>query len=182
MIDTIIILLLLLGAISGYRKGFISEITSLIALILGFVAAYHFSGITAEFLTEVLGVGGRFLSIIAFITTLILVMMLIIGLGKLVEKFTERLMLGFFNRVAGAGFGLLKIALILSLLILMLNFLKISDHIIPAEKRQKSYFYSHLEKFAPSVLKHTGVGKYLPENMQNKSSEDEPANEASIVI
>ncbi len=182
MIDTIIIILLLLGVISGYRSGLISEVTSLIALLLGFIAAYHFSGITAEFLTEILGVGGRFLSILAFIVTLILVMMLIIGLGKLVEKFTESLMLGFFNRIAGGVFGLLKSALILSLIIMMLNFLKISDHFISADRRQSSWFYPRLETFAPLLLKRAGAGKYLPESLQNELGDDKPANEPSVVI
>ncbi|MCE1201332.1 MAG: CvpA family protein [Bacteroidia bacterium] len=182
MIDTIIFILLVLGAIGGYRNGLISEVTSLIALLLGFVAAYHFSGITAEFLTEILGVGGRFLSILAFIVTLILVMMLIMGIGKLIEKFTESLMLGFFNRIAGAVFGLLKGALILSLLIMLLNFLKISDHLIPSDKRQSSWFYPRLETFAPTVLKKAGVGKYLPDALKDELKDEEADNAASVII
>lgn len=182
MIDTIILILLVLGAIGGYRNGFISEITSLIALLLGFVAAYHFSGITAEFLTEILGVGGRFLSIMAFIITLILVMMLIMGIGKLIEKFTESLMLGFFNRLAGAVFGWLKSALILSLLILLLNFLKISNHLISPEKRAESWLYPRLETFAPIVLKRMGAAKYLPDALKNELKDTETGDDNSVVI
>ncbi|HMM11200.1 MAG TPA: CvpA family protein [Bacteroidales bacterium] len=182
MIDTIIIVLLLLGAFRGYRNGLISEITSLIALLLGFVAAYYFSGVTAQFLTEILGVGGRFLSILAFIVTLILVMMLIVGLGKVVEKFTESLMLGFFNRVTGAVFGLLKAALILSLLIMLLNFLKISDHLVPRSRKESSWFYPRLEIFAPALLRRTGAVKYLPDSMKDEMNQDEQSNEPAVII
>ncbi|MBK9292229.1 MAG: CvpA family protein [Bacteroidetes bacterium] len=183
MIDTIIFILLALSAIGGYRNGLISEVTSLLALLLGFVAAYYFSGITAEFLTEIMGIGGRFLSILAFIVTLILVMMLIIGLGKLIEKFTESLMLGFFNRLTGALFGLLKGALILSLLIMLLNFLKISDHLIPSERRQSSMLYPRIEAFAPLVLKRTGAEKYIPENLRPEEDEkDDNAASETVII
>ena len=51
-IDIVIGLLLLFAAIGGLRKGLISELASLAALILGIWGAIEFSYITSDFLTK----------------------------------------------------------------------------------------------------------------------------------
>ena len=107
-IDIIIIVLLAISAIHGYSKGFISELASLGALILGVYAAFYFSDVTADFLVTMFDLRSKYLNLIAFVLTLVLVMAIIVSLGKVVDKVVDALFLGFFNRLAGAILGIVK--------------------------------------------------------------------------
>lgn len=178
MTDLIIIILLALFVLNGFRHGFISEISSIIALLLGLYLAFFFSDVTAEFLTEIVGISGKYLGLVAFVVTLLLVMALVLSLGKAVEKLTETFMLGFFNRLAGGVFGLMKGMLILSLLLMLFNYLKITDHVISKQKRDESRLYENIETFAPFVLKRFRVQDHIKELYPDDEGE---TNNAAIV-
>ena len=51
-IDIVLSILLVLSAISGFKKGLVVELASLAALVLGIWGAFEFSYITSEFLVE----------------------------------------------------------------------------------------------------------------------------------
>lgn len=160
-IDIIIIVLLALSAINGYSKGLVSELASLGALILGVYAAFYFSDVTADFLVTMFEFQSKYLNIIAFVLTLVLVMAVIVSLGKVVEKLVDVLFLGFFNRIAGALFGVLKGILILSLLIMLLNYIGVADSLISKEKQQNSRFFEDVESFAPYLFQRFEIDETL---------------------
>ncbi len=111
-------------AYKGFTKGLIIELASLAALVLGIYAALYFSDITADFLVTYLKVGKKYLSLIAFVLTFILVVIGVVTLGgRILEKFIDILLLGFLNKLAGAVFGVLKGMLILSLLLMLMNYI-----------------------------------------------------------
>lgn len=152
IIDIILVILLVISVFNGYRKGFVHEFTALAALFIGIYAAFHFSDVTAAFINEFLGVGGKYLKIIAFILTVVLVIVLVSIVGKIFEKVLETIMLGLLNSLAGAVFGLVKGILMLSLLIMFLGYLKVEDKLISPEKQKEARFYDDIKSFAPYVF------------------------------
>ncbi|MFW5773496.1 MAG: CvpA family protein [Tangfeifania sp.] len=86
-IDIILGLLLLFAAISGFRKGLVSELASLAALILGIWGAIEFSYITTDFLIENFNFETEYLNIISFIITFIVIVILVHIVGSAVNKF-----------------------------------------------------------------------------------------------
>jgi len=133
-IDIIILILLLLAAISGYRKGLVVELASLAALILGIWGAFEFSDITAEFLVENFNWHWKYLNIVSFILTFIVIVILVHVVGSVVNKIVETAMLGFLNRLAGIVFGILKSAL------------------VPEDTKAESKLYQPLRNFVPSLF------------------------------
>ena len=116
-IDIIIIVLLVISAIRGAVKGFIYEITSLIALIAGVWGAIELSGASETFLIEKLNLNNNYVHIIAFVVTFLLIIILVHFIGKAVEKAIETIKLNFINRLLGFGFALLKSAFILGIVL-----------------------------------------------------------------
>ncbi|MBU1368681.1 MAG: CvpA family protein [Bacteroidetes bacterium] len=147
-IDLIIALFLAWFAYKGYSKGLVIELASLAALVLGIYAALYFSDITADFLVTYLKVGKKYLSLIAFVLTFILVVIGVITVGRVLEKFIDILLLGFLNKLTGAVFGVLKGMLILSLLIMLLNYIGVGS-LIDAKTRESSLFYETIKGLAP---------------------------------
>ncbi len=151
-IDIIIGLLLLFAAIGGYRKGLISEIISLAALILGIWGAINFSYIATDFIRENFGSDYKNLNIISFILTFIVIVIIIHLAGSLVRRIMESIIPGFLNKLAGAAFGVLRTALILSIILIAVDKIDTDVRIISPQKKAESQFYSPLRNLAPSLF------------------------------
>ncbi len=151
-IDIIILILLLLAAISGYRKGLVVELASLAALILGIWGAFEFSDITAEFLVENFNWHWKYLNIVSFILTFIVIVILVHVVGSVVNKIVETAMLGFLNRLAGIVFGILKSALVLSVILVVFDRIDRDVKFIPEDTKAESKLYQPLRNFVPSLF------------------------------
>lgn len=151
-IDIIIIILLIFAAISGFSKGLIAELVSLAALILGIWGAIRFSGITSEFLIDNFNVGTEHLKIISFIVTFVVIVILVHIVGNVIHKMVETVMLGPVNKLAGMVFGVLKSALILSVILVIFDKIDSDVEIISPETKAKSKLYGPIHHFAPSVF------------------------------
>lgn len=167
-IDIILLALLILSAISGFRKGFIEELAGLVALLLGIWAALHFSGLVAHLLAENLNIHGRYLPVISFIATFVIVIILVNIAGSAVSSMVKAVQLGLINRLAGFVFGIIKGALILSVILVVFNKLDQDVHLIPPEARSGSRMYEPVKNFAPSIFPFLD---FWGEHLQEKSGD-----------
>jgi membrane protein required for colicin V production len=135
-IDIIIGLLLIFAAIRGFRKGFIVELASLAALILGIWGAIEFSYITEDFIKENFNFKTDYLYLISFAATLIIIVILVHLIGQAITKFIEAAMLGFLNKIAGMAFGVLRTALILSIILIVFEIFEVDMKIISQETKR----------------------------------------------
>ncbi|GAB1418972.1 hypothetical protein MASR2M12_17370 [Bacteroidales bacterium] len=170
-VDIILVILLALSVISGFRNGLIKELASLAGLILGIYAAIHFSDVTADFIGEFFKVTGKYQYFIAFVITLVMVVIVIAAIAKIVDHFLKALMLTFLNRLAGAIFGFIKGMLGISLFIMLLGFLKIEDRLINPNRQEGSRFYGDVKGVAPWVFRFFDLDQKI-ENLK-KWGEDE---------
>lgn len=151
-IDIILGLLLVFSAIGGFKKGLIAELASLAALILGVWGAIEFSDITAEFLMENLNLQTKHLNIISFVVTFVVIVILVHVVGNVVNKLVDTVMLGFVNRLAGLVFGILKSALILSIILVVFDKIDEDIEILSNRAKAESRLYEPIRSFAPSIF------------------------------
>lgn len=151
-IDLVLGILLILGAISGFSKGLIAEVASLAALILGIWGAIEFSYITSDFLVENFQLKTDYLNIISFIVTFIVIVILVHIVGSTVNKMVDTVMLGWINKLAGLIFGVLKTALILSILLVIFDKIDQDVKILPKEAKRESRMYEPIRSLAPSIF------------------------------
>jgi membrane protein required for colicin V production len=150
-IDIILVVPIIWFAYQGFKRGLIIELASLLALILGIYAAISFSHYAAYFLTNSLGMETEYLPIISFILTFIVVVVLVYLVGKILEKLINMVALGFLNKLAGSLFGILKAAVLMSIVILIIN--HFNDTFISQEKKEGSYLYAPVAGIAPLLWK-----------------------------
>jgi membrane protein required for colicin V production len=159
-IDLVIIILLILSVISGFTDGFVKEVASLAALILGIWGAIKFSAFTAGKLYEWFDMSGQYVGIIAFLVTFLVIVVIIHFVGILADKFINAIALGFLNRILGMVFGLLKSVLILSVIFVVLNALDERHPFLPKEKIEESRFYNTISDIAPAIFPVIGEGGF----------------------
>ncbi len=123
-IDIIILIVFVVAIVYGLYKGVIAQLGSLGGIILGIVACRLFSGGFARLLGTILpnmasdaSTSAYINNIIANVIIFVLVYVLAVLLAKLLKKITHALMLGVFDRILGAIFGLFKCFLVFSIVV-----------------------------------------------------------------
>lgn len=142
--DLIIAIPLVWGAMIGFKKGLVLELASLAALFLGIWGSMRFSDLTATYLSEWLDASPSLISLIAFVLTFVLIVLVVHLLAKLIDKSLKMVALGPLLRISGAVFGVLKYALILSVLMYAFEAVNNRWQIVEAEKYQESSSYQLL--------------------------------------
>ncbi|PKP39446.1 MAG: colicin V production protein [Bacteroidetes bacterium HGW-Bacteroidetes-15] len=152
ILDIVLLVLFIFAGFNGYRKGFIGQAAGLAGLILGIWGAIHFSDFTAKLLAEHLSLTSQYLPLIAFAITFAALVVAVHFVGLLAENIIKLAFLGLANSILGVIFGVLKTALILSVILLLLG--KVSDRvrIIPDNFGENSLFYGPIERLAPSIF------------------------------
>ena len=151
-IDLILGILLFLAAIRGFSKGLVAEVASLVALILGIWGAIRFSHLTGDFLVDFFDLESKYMGLISFFLTFILIVIAVQIIGKIVDKLISTLALGFINRIAGVLFGVLKSALILSVVLIVFDEIDENVGILPPEKKAESQIYEPLKNLVPTIF------------------------------
>ncbi len=151
-IDLVLAIIIIFAAIQGFRKGFIVEIASLAALILGIWGAIKFSDWTAGFLSSTMDIHSRHMVTIAFLVTFIVIVVVVHILGRLLDNVVKAVALGFLNRLAGIIFGVLKTAVILSILLLLFDAVDENVHILPSVQKQESKLYTPMKQVVPTLF------------------------------
>lgn len=151
-IDLFLGIILIITAIQGFRKGFIVEAASLAALILGIWGAVKFSDWTAGYISRTFNYHPSYLGTIAFLLTFVGIVVLVHILGKILDNTIKAVALGFLNRLAGIIFGVLKAAVILSILLLLFDPVDENVHILPVKQKAESKIYSPMKQLVPTLF------------------------------
>jgi membrane protein required for colicin V production len=159
-IDLIIVVILIIALISGFTNGFVKEVASLAALILGIWGAIKFSSFTAAKLYDWFNMTGQYVGIIAFIITFIIIVVIIHFIGSLADKIVDAVSLGFLNRILGMVFGVLKSVMIMSVFFAILNAIDVHRPFLPHDKIKESKFYNPISAIAPAIFPILGEGNF----------------------
>ena len=151
-IDLVLGIILIIAAIQGFRKGFIVEAASLAALILGIWGAIKFSDWTAGYISKTFNYHSSSLGTVAFLVTFVGIVILIHILGKILDSTIKAVALGFLNRLAGIIFGVLKTAVILSILLMLFDPIDENVHLLPTKQKGESKIYTPMKQLVPTLF------------------------------
>ncbi len=146
ILDLIIAVILLFGAIRGFQKGFFHEAATLVALIVGVFIAILLANIAGTIIGELFTWNVQLIKIIVFIIVFMIVVGLIRMLGHLLTKLFKAMLLGFVNKLAGFALGLLKWVILVSVFIAVLDFFDEGRKLLSDELLSGSFLYVQLEK------------------------------------
>jgi len=151
-LDIILAIPLVWLTFNGLRKGLVIELASLAALILGIYVAVHFSWYAGDFLSENFDIEEKYLKIVSFIITFLVIVFAVHLVGRVVEKVVKMVALGFLNSLGGAVFGFLKAALFLSVILYFINAFDSSNVFISKEKKESSLLYNPISSIIPYII------------------------------
>lgn len=118
--DIVILLCFIPAVISGLGKGFVSQIISLVTIVLGCRLAFSLEAAVSSYIQPLIQVSPTTMRIISFIIIFIVVALLLSMIGKLLEKIIHLVMLGWLNRLLGLIFAIMTTGIIIGLVATML--------------------------------------------------------------
>jgi membrane protein required for colicin V production len=157
-LDIIFIVPLIWAGFRGFKKGFIIEVSTLIAFGLGVWGGIHFSNFVAELLSD--SIESKYVPLASFAITFILIVATVFVFGKMLEKAVNLVQLKLVNKVTGALFGVAKIVLVISVLLVIINSFDQKSNIVPKDLKENSLLYKPLSDVSLKVipaLKNSGL-------------------------
>lgn len=158
-IDLVFAILFLWSAYRGYTKGFIVQLATLAALLLGILGAIMFSDFTSDLITKKFDVSSQSLPIISFAITFIAIVIAVHLLAKVINKFIDAIALGIVNRLLGVLFSILKTAFIISVILVIINKADSKYNFIPDDTKDNSLLYKPLSNLAPIIFPYLNFDK-----------------------
>ncbi|PNQ74906.1 colicin V production protein [Hanstruepera neustonica] len=169
IVDIVLIVLLGFGLVRGLLRGLFVEIASLAALIAGVYGAIHFSYYLANILMDHVAWDEKTINITAFAITFIVIVLVVALAGKALTKLADFAALGFLNKLLGGVFGLLKIGLILSVLLIIFEKMNSTITFVDEEHTKDSVLYEPVKSLAPLLFPTLIKAELTEENTENSS-------------
>ena len=145
-IDIVLGLLILIGAYHGYKAGFLLELFSLIAIVLGVLAGFKFMGWAMIVLGEKVDINKNVLPYVAFAAVFVAVVIVVNLLGRLVKASVNKSFLGPVDEVGGALVGLVRTTFVFSIALWIVDSLKLA---FISEWTEDSWLYPMVAGVAP---------------------------------
>ena len=170
-IDIVFTALLGYALYNGLKNGLFVEIASFGSLVIGIFVAIKFSHIVRLTLDDMIKVNPKYIEIIAFAITFLLVVVGIHLLAKFFTGLASFASLGWLNKLGGAVFSLLKTILMLSVVISLFQKININNMLVKEETLNNSIFYNPIQEV--SKFMYPSLEKWYEEFKEKAKSEDD---------
>jgi membrane protein required for colicin V production len=155
--DIFIAIILLVGTVVGYRRGFLLELFFLLAIVMGVFVGFKLMGAGVDYLSREFNADKEVLPYVSFVIIFIIVMLLVTVIGRSIKDSLDRTFLGRIDAIAGAVLGLVKYAFGISVIIWLIEAFQIS---FPEGWKEESTLYPIAAKVAPMLSDY--FGEILP--------------------
>lgn len=167
VLDIVIMIPLGYGVYKGWKNGFMIEVSTLVALLLGLYFAINYSDIAKNLLINQLDIHSSYIEYFAFIITFVIVVIAINFLGKALSKLLSAMALGLINKIFGVVFSLLKYAIILTVIIIVTENADKKLHFMSQKFKNKSILYREIYKHGNEALELIDMDK-IKAQLKNK--------------
>lgn len=159
-LDILILIPIGYAVYRGLKNGFVIEFAGLLGLMLGVYGAYQFSDYTSDFLINQFDFHSKHLGLISFLLTFILILIIVYLIARLVTGMVNAIALGFLNRIFGLVLAVVKMAFILSVIIMMFNSFDDQQKLLKEEQKKASFLYLSIGKIATKVFPYLKLGDF----------------------
>lgn len=156
-IDLVLIVLALLGAVGGYREGFVMSVVSLLAIVVGMLLAFKLMGNVMLMLDARFEINESVLPFIAFTVVFVIVVIVVSLLGRVMKSVIHETLLGSVDHMLGAVVGVAKFIFMISIFIWILDY---ADIDLVNRWSDQSVVLRVISRVAPTIA--GWIGKVFP--------------------
>ena len=164
VIDVVAFIILTYGVLRGLNKGFVIEISGILAFALGLIGAFKFSNLGSKIFSNLIDWNPKAIQLVCFIALFLIITYLISLMAKMITKTLKFIALGWLNRIFGALFGFIKWSVIISALFIVINEINTLVTVFPDSIFENSKIYPFLADFGSFLFDWVTESKVIEEN------------------
>lgn len=159
LLDVLILLPLLWGALHGYRKGLLVEIIGIVGLVVAMVLGFKFLGLGMEILTPYFSdsTARKILPYVGFSAIFFPTIFLLNQFGYSIRRSLRYSILGTFDSFAGAMVGVFTWVFGMSVFFWLVNAIGVK---IPEHRTSDTILYPYIVPVAPNLI--TKALQFMP--------------------
>lgn len=168
--DLVILILLLISLLNGYKKGLIQQLVGLAIILLsaifgGKLAAYILPG-----LEKFLELSPSLTRVLSFVLAFAAIAIVISLIGRLLQQLLAAVLLGTANRILGSIIAVGTLMFILSIILNLILMLDKNESLISQEIKEESFFFKRVEAVVPAVVPYLNkeFWNFIPENYKEE--------------
>lgn len=173
--DLVVLILMLIALVNGYRKGLIQQLVGLAIIILSAIFGGKLAAYILPELNRFLDLSPNLARVLSFLLAFAAIAIVISLIGNLIQKFLNIILLSFVNRLLGSFIAVGTLMFILSIILNLVLMLDKKENLISKEIKNESFFFERVEAVVPAVVPYLDkeLREYIPENyreeIENKS-------------
>jgi len=153
ILDIIVLVLLVIGLITGMKDGLVKRVLGLVGLVAGLIIGKKIYLSVAEKLMPFLGMSEKTTQIIAFALILIIVPLIFSLIAWLIGNLLKTAGLGWVNRLLGGIIGVITNALFVGLIFVGIESFDTHEVMLSKEKKEASLFFYPLYQSTGLLIK-----------------------------
>jgi membrane protein required for colicin V production len=163
-LDILILIPILYGAYKGFKHGFVIELFTLLAILVGIYVGIHFSDYTANWLKSTFDWDSEYLPVVAFTLTFLGVGAMIYFGGKMIEKMIKVVQLSPLNKILGVLFATLKSLYIVSVFLVLIESYDEKSNFFPEKTKVNSLLYAPVKDVSTKTVPALGESTIFLKN------------------
>jgi membrane protein required for colicin V production len=169
-LDILILIPIAYGAYKGFKHGFVIELFTLLAILVGIYVGIHFSDYTANWLKSSFDWHSEYLPVVAFTITFLGVGAMIYFGGKMIEKMIKVVQLSMVNKFLGVLFATIKSLYIVSVLLVLIESYDEKGNFFPEKTKANSVLYEPVKNVSTETVPALGESTiFLKNALQNET-------------
>lgn len=173
--DLVILCLLLIALVNGYRKGLVQQLVGLAIILLSAIFGGRLAGYILPELNRFLELSPDLARVLSFVLAFASIAIIISLIGKLIHQLLSVILLSTLNRILGSIIAVGTLMLILSIILNLVLVLDKNETLISEEVKKDSFFLERVEAVVPAVVPYLNkeLWEFVPKNyreeIENKS-------------
>lgn len=150
--DLIVLILLLISVINGYRKGLIGQLVGLAIILLSAIFGGNLATYILPILNDYLDLPANLSRALSFLIAFATIAIVISIIGKIIQKLLNIVLLGFVNRMLGSIIAIGTLMFGLSIILNLVLMIDKKENLISKEIKEESFFFERVEAVVPAMV------------------------------
>ena len=150
--DLIILILLLIAFINGYRKGLVMMLAGLVTVILAAIFGGKLAVRILPELQKLFDMSQQLANVLSYVAAFLAIAVVLGLVAALVQKIFETVNLNFVNRLLGSVVSVATTTIVLSILLNLVLMLDSGERMIKPDVKEKSFFYERIQAVVPAIV------------------------------
>lgn len=169
--DIIVLIVLVVAFIKGYKKGLISMLIGLAIIVLAAIFGGTLANIFLPEINKILDISPQWANTLSYVSAFLIIAVVLTLVGHFIQKVFDAVNLSFVNRLGGSVISIGSAMVVLSILLNLLLFVDSGEKLIKPNVKKESFFYERVKAVVPAIVPYLNISSWdeiLPQDIKKQ--------------